>query len=243
MRFLRSRFPSFPAAAAGLLLLSLAACDASPGPGSVRAYWHLGSQACAESGIDTVRVRVVTEGDDVVTPIPTTCDQGGQGLSIADVPAGLRQIVVEGLDDKGVARFEGQSEPVTIRSGRETVVPSIALGLRRAGVRVRWGFTNKLVCGANGVATIHLTAFDPPGNLVAGTDVHPCDVPLTTADPEGGAVLSGLPANTDLTLVVLGLSVLEQPTFGAAKDVRVGPGEVAELSILLDKCETGAACP
>ena len=243
MRILPHRFPSLLCAAAGLLGASLVACDAAPGPGTVVAYWHLGSQACADSGIATTRVHVVTDGDDLVTPVVATCDDGSRGLKIADVPAGQREVVVEGLDDKGIVRYEGQSEAVTVRSGKETVVPPIALGLRRASARVRWGFTNNLVCGANGVAIVRLTAFDSPGNLVAGPDDHPCDVPLSAADPSGGVVLAGLPANTDLTLVVLGLGVLEQPMFGAAKELRVGPGETDDLSILLDPCEAGAPCP
>lgn len=231
------------AAFALLMMTVFAGCDDSQGPGRLRAYWHLGSQTCEDSGIAHIRVHVVTDGDDVVNPVLSTCDQGSTGLAIGDVPTGVRQVLVDGLDELGVIRYEGQSGDVTIHQDQETVIPSVALGLRRASARVRWGFSNQYVCGANGVATIRLTAFDAPGNLVGGPDVHPCDVPLTADDPDGGVILSGLPANTDLTLIVLGLNVVDQPTFGVAKAVRAGPGDTVEVPVLLDKCDAGAPCP
>lgn len=239
-RFLVARLP---APLAALALSAMLACDPSAGSGTLVAYWHLGGMTCEDAGIATARVRVVTGTTDLVPPVDTSCDQGGAGVTIPDVPAGERQVVVEGLDDRGAARYEGRSEVVTIPAGQEILVPSVALGLRRAAVRVRWGFTNNLVCGANGVASIRLTAFDGPGNLVAGPDVHPCDVPLDSGDPEGGVILEGLPANTDLTLVVLGFSVVERPTFGASRSIRILPGETMDEAVLLDKCDAGAPCP
>jgi hypothetical protein len=226
------------------LCLPVLACDPSSGAGSLVAYWHLGGSTCADAGITEVSIRVVVDDSDVVTPVKAACASGSTGVSIADVPAGgHRVVVVQGLDEKGIARYEGSSELLTIRAGKETLVPSVALGLRRASVRVRWGFSNNLVCGANGVAQVRLTAFDAPGNLVAGPEDHPCDVPLSATDPEGGVVLSGLPANTDLTLVVLGFSVVEKPTFWVSAELKIGPGETKDLSVLLDKCEAGQPCP
>ncbi len=236
-------FANISAVLASVLSIGLAGCSDARGVGSLAVSWILGGPGCDAAGITTVRVRLLDDDYDVLQDAPPqACDTGFAGITLADIPAGRFTVMLEGLTDAGEAEFEGRVEGVRIRENQETKLAPIVLSLKPASLRLRWGFSNGLLCGSNGVQTIHATLIDDLGNEVLSPVPFPCELPLATMDAEGGVLLTGLPSRRTLSILLYGMNfegVARQFGYG---EVDTAPGKTSSISVLLDSCGVDKPC-
>ncbi len=118
-----------------VLLLSLAACTASPPTGSVQ----FAASAQALSASDITRVKVTVSASDMS---PMTLDlaksNGSWGGIIGNIPTGSnRSFLAEAYDSTNAKRFQGQTSGVTITANQTTAVACASRRCRRPR-KVRW---------------------------------------------------------------------------------------------------------
>lgn len=237
------RHPILGLLLASVLAMGVTGCGDTRGVGLLTVSWVVGGPGCEAAGVDVVRIRVIEDGVNL-TPevVPQPCEAGLAGFTLADVPAGRFTVLLEGLTSEGNAEFEGRVEGVRIRENQETVTAPVVLLLKPASLRLRWGFRNQLLCGSNGVQTIHATLIDDIGNEVLVPPPFPCELPLNESDVEGGVLLTNLPARRTLSVLLYGMNVEGIARHFGYGEVDTAPGEVSTLSILLDNCGTDAPC-
>jgi hypothetical protein len=167
---------------------------------------------------------------------------GSEGFLLESVPTGRYAVVVEGRDSDGIPAFEGRDENVVVQGGEEIAVGPIPLGLKRASIRIRWGFERLFVCGSVGILHVRALVFDEIGNEVVQPVDYPCDPPVTSANPGGGVLLVDLPARRTLSVLLYGLDSLGSPTRFGYGEVDTAPGETRVLDIILEPCDPDAPC-
>lgn len=239
MRLSRVLVPLF----AVLFATGAGGCGDAAGVGGLAVSWILGGPGCEDAGVSTIRLRLLEGNSDVLEPAPTAdCDQGYAGLDVVDVPAGRFTMLLEGLNEDGHADFEDRVEHVRIRENDTTTLGPVVLALRPSSLRLRWGFRDQLTCGSSGVLKVQATLIDDMGNEVATPAPFLCEIPLTAENPEGGVLLTDLPARRTLSILLYGLNVDGVAVQFGYGEVDTAPGDTAAAAVWLDTCGVDAPC-
>ena len=180
--------------------------------GTIIVAWEVGASGCEAAEIDTVEVTI--DGG-------TSSFACGDGTATFDVPAGVYDIHLDGVDLQGATRYDGDTE-VTVGAGQTVNAPTTVLSALPADLTVTWFFENGRLCSANGVEEVELTVFED--DFVVDSVVAPCD--------DGTASLEDLVAGTyDVNLLARDAGGVAQ--FEGTETVDLLKGDLAVLEIQL----------
>lgn len=213
------------------------------GSGDIKVHWIIPVGTCESLGIKYVKIHVLFDGYDAIYPPPTAdCGAGLSGVVIDGVLSGVYSVVVRAYDANGESVYEGMREEVRVEDGVVTTLLPIPLTLRKASVRLLWGFENGLVCGANAVRNVSVAVYDSSANTVADTREYLCELPYYEMAEGGGLLLSNLPGDDELTVWLLGISDEGVPLHTGRGTVETAPGQVSDLTIIMQACGNEVPC-
>jgi len=186
--------------------------DDTPIDGSVEVAWQVGASGCELSGVSEVVVEVADRS------ASAACTDGSLML---DVPAGDHTVALWGLDDGGVARYEGATR-ADVRAGEAVTLPTVVMGALPATIDVTWYFENGRLCGGNGVTDVEIVLFDD--DFIVETLATTCDDGIERL-PD---VLAG-----NYTVSVLARDAEGAVQFSGSTDARVDKGDLAFVEVML----------
>lgn len=173
-----------------LIFSAMSACGEEVRPlghGELELTWQVSPRGCADANVTSVEVTAA--GPETRTEI-YECARGEARLM--DLTAGTYTVTVEGLDAQGVARFTSPDTRVTVHPDLTASNPHARLVAKPAEAHVAWRFEDGRVCGAHGVESLSIAAFDKFDYEVAVVEAR-CD--------EAGAVIADILAGTYLIQV------------------------------------------
>ncbi len=176
------------------------------GTGSVELAWQVGPSGCEAAGVEEVEVRIGS------AQRTFDCNVGRGSLQVNE--GRDYELVAQGLDLKGFARYEGIVTGIDVFDGETTAVGTVRMQARTGEVELGWKFSNGEVCATNDVVEIDIALFQD--NRIENQLVTSC--------------VNGLDVVTDVVAGEYDISVLANDAtgtarFGAESTVIVGEGE------------------
>lgn len=184
------------------------------GDGQVQVTWQVGSLGCDGAGVATVVVDLGSASEEFA------CADGQGTISASP---GTYDLVLQGLDASGVARFSGDAGSVTVYAGQVSAVPTVVLSAMPATVDATWYFEDGHLCSANGVLDVEADLFDADQTIQATLTV-PCD--------EGVATLEEVEAGS-YTLILFGRDESGTVTYTGESQLSVERGDRIGVDVML----------
>lgn len=199
-------------------------------------YWQVAGGTCSMAGIPNVRVELYDEEEFLVDQVTTPCTNGH--VTFVDVESGLYSVQVFGLDAGGATIYVSESADVDVApSGIPTqLTPPLQLEVQRSGLDVFWSFASGKLCNIEGIGEIEIAVWD----VLAEKNVHQAKTECTVGHHNVEEITTG-----EYQVQVFGLNEngIRMLT-GLSEVVELGPGELKEISVVLDSCdkEDGPSC-
>ena len=154
------------------LVVIMTGCFSDPS-GTVLVNYRLGdtSDTCEQYGVFDVRVRLEAPER---SPIEETsrCVDGGNQITVREVPEDVYTVTVEGLDTAERAIFEGVETGINVAEDGVAETDLIRLRSVPASLLVQWRFSNGFMCPQNSVEELEIGLY-LRGNYVAYDNI-PC---------------------------------------------------------------------
>jgi len=222
-----------------LLVFAWVGCDDGggfEGENDLVVYWQVAGGTCSMAGIPNVKVELLDEQEYLVDQIMTPCTNGQ--ATFVDVQTGLYSVQVFGLDDGGETTYLSPSVDVDVApSGAAVeVTPPLQLEVQRSGLEIYWSFASGKLCSIEGIGQIEIAVWD----VFAEKNVHQAQVECVEGRYSIEDITSG---EYKIQLFGLDENGIRALT-GLSQVVELGPGDLKEISIILDECdkEDGPSC-
>ena len=228
-------------------ILAQACAEEAAGFGSVQVSWTITGSQCGTAGIVLVRVDLVQEGTPIVSE-SAPCS-GGSKILLEDVPEGVYDVIVTGLDKDSRKIYQGSMEGLRVRAGAEPVqTGSIPVVVIKGELKLMWILPTAKPCSGNDISKVEATLWR--GVDVVRTVEFYCDPgAVALSKPEQAILDQANVAFEDGWMVFRELvpGELRVNLFGLSDDglrtafgedtVEVPIGNDVELEVLLSKCQ------
>ncbi|GMV42789.1 MAG: hypothetical protein AMXMBFR64_45050 [Myxococcales bacterium] len=223
-------------------------CGDSADPGTLIVDWSIAT-SCSAAGIEDVVVRLMFSTTlEEYDSLRVSCEQ--MTATFAPVAAGVYDVRVAGVNDKGVELYVGDLAGVSVSNGSTTKVPQpILLSQKKGAIDLGWEFETGL-CSTNKVTKVQLAIFDAGLNqlyeaeLKAPLDCDPFGLPAAqrtigkNPDPSyvpNGVLIGDLNAQ-DFVVQLFGLDASGTKTHKAKATIPVARGEITTKIMELVGC-------
>ncbi len=207
----------------------------APPPGSLGLRWRITAlnKSCADAGLERVRIDLVSsEG----TQIQATerCDD--KGAELLEVPPGIYELTLSGLDADGRATYRVRESDLEVVAQQRLEVGLLELERLPARLVASWAFVNGRTCAYNGVRQVALWVYD----FDAEKPLHP-RVTFDCDYEDVFVVLEVPPGQVDV--IASGLDAQGEPLFSAHERYDVAAEQEQEVDLRLQRCEEGGNEP
>lgn len=163
------------------------------GYGSIQVKWLIQGTQCGPAGIKLIRVDLKQSGTTILSE-PGDCGNGK--LLLENVPEGVYDIQLTGLNDNSKGIYEGYYPNFKVRAGSTpNVTPSIPVTVKTGELALMWILPTAKPCSGNNIAQVETTLWR--GSVAERTVTFSCDPgSATPSDQEAAAWLD---AQVDFT--------------------------------------------
>lgn len=230
MRNVRSRVGLV---AVAFVLLACEAEQAQVGDAQVVYRVGSGSTTCAEVGIRSVRVSLLSSATQVEVERISPCTPDDQTVLVAGVAAGQYFVRVEGLDAGAQPLYTGTTaDRMEVKGGRTNGPFTVVLDQIRPSMQVYFGFSEVGGCERFAVVGIQVVVYEN-GESETYNEQFGC-VELTTGS---GLLIDALSNSSTYDVRVRGLNDNDEYTYEYdVDDVQVRPGAPTEINAVLESC-------
>lgn len=183
------------------------------GSSLVEFAWQVGAAGCIDAGVETIEVTMGSVSD------VFDCLEGRGSI---EVRTGTYDLLLEGLDSKGFARYEGGVADVVVGDGATVPLGTIRLQARTGDLEATWRFEDGRLCGPNGVVELDLALIQ--NERIIEQVITDC--------ADGIELLPGVVAG-EYELQALGNDLDGFVTHRAVETVIVDQGELATTELVL----------
>ncbi|GEM_PF-4046091 len=229
-----------------MLALGSGCAEDAAGFNSLVVKWEVQGTKCSTAGIVNVRVELKQSGVTVISE-SGSCAKGS--LVLEEVPEGVYDIVLVGLDENSKGTFEGRLSGVRVKEGAAPVETSaIQLAVKKGELMLMWILPTAKPCSGNDIYRVEATLWR--GEDVVRTLEFYCDpgsVPLDKTETaeleanmvrfeEGYMVFWGLVPGT-IRINLFGISSTDKRTAQGELEVEVPKDGYVKADVQLEACQ------